>query len=604
MLPNIKKFVKSADWRIAVVLLLAVCFFIGTSSYNYFGFTPLDNNNLMGQKDNFIKWSSPDEAANYFFAKLYVEKGELSFFEEYNLNAGDIVHPRSMRSDSGVVKPASFLGIILIFGFIAKLTSIKVLPYLTPLCGAVGIIFFYLLVKKIFNKKNAFISAFLLASFPPFIYYSVRSMFHNILFMVLLIVGLYFIISALLSKTLENAKERQMTPKNAKIDWREFLYPALGGGFIGLAIITRTSELIWILPMLFIIWIFNVRKIGFVKLIIFLSFLFLSILPMFYWNNILYGSPLSMGYGNAENTPLQKGGGGVIAVDMESARETVDAVADIPYYQEVFEKIKNGVSLFGFNPKQSLKMLYYYFTKMFPWLFWGAFLGFLLYLKRIKKWKKKEQIYFLAYFIISLILIFYYGSWEIHDNPDPKSFTIGNSYTRYWLPIYLGAMPLLSALILKLTKFITPFRKGGRGAIKSASRVIIVAAIFIISIQFVLAGSEEGLIASLNKCKETKYQYNKVLELTEESSVIITKYHDKLFFPERKVIVGLFDNKEMNERYAKLVDHALVYYYNFTLPPRDIDYLNNKRLKEVGLSIKEVENITGDFSLYRLYNSK
>lgn len=574
---DFKKYVK-LNWRIVAVLLLAVCFFIGTSSYNY-----------LGQENNFIKWSSPDETANYFFAKLYAEKGELKYFEQLNLYVDNIIHPRSMRSDAGEVKPVSFLGIILIFGAIAKLTSVQVLPYLTPFFGAVGIVFFYLFVKKIFGRENAFLSTFLLASFPPFIYYSARSMFHNVLFVVLVIIGLYYIL--LMIGDRKGAGDKQMVVNF--YEWSQMLYAALAGGLIGLAIITRTSELIWILPMLFIIWIFNVKKIGFAKIIIFLSFLFLSILPMLYWNNVLYGSAFNMGYMEESQPTVEN----IAIVESASPPENNQEITIAPY-REFVEKIKNGISLFGFAPRHALRMLKYYFAEMFPWLFWGAFFGFLIFLWKIwkdKKWKRTQIIYFLSYFIISFILIFYYGSWEIHDNPDPNSITIGNSYTRYWLPVYLGAIPLAGALILKLAKLLK------NKIFIAAGRFIIIAAIFIISIQFVLTGSEEGLIFSLNKRGEVKYEFNKVLELTEENSVIITEYHDKLFFPERKVIVGLFDNQEMNQQYARLTDYTLVYYYNFTLPQRDIDYLNNKRLKEVELFIGDEKKITNNFSLYKLY---
>ncbi len=112
-------------------------------------------------------------------------------------------------------------------------------------------------------------------------------------------------------------------------------------------------------------------------------------------------------------------------------------------------------------------------------------------------------------------------------------------------------------------------------------------------------GSEEGLIQSYYKQKNARQEYDKILSLTEENSVIITLYHDKLLFPQRRVIVGLFDDKEMVAKYAKLAKIAPLYYYNFTLPQKSVDYLNNKRLKENGLKIKKVEEI-GDFALYRL----
>ena len=73
-----------------------------------------------------------------------------------------------------------------------------------------------------------------------------------------------------------------------------------------------------------------------------------------------------------------------------------------------------------------------------------------------------------------------------------------------------------------------------------------------------------------------------------------------MFFPERKVIVGLFDDKNMIAEYANLVNLLPVYYYNFTLPPRDFEYLNNRRLAEAGLQIEKVEQVTDDFTLYRL----
>ncbi|MEK7097379.1 MAG: hypothetical protein AAB906_00855, partial [Patescibacteria group bacterium] len=73
-----------------------------------------------------------------------------------------------------------------------------------------------------------------------------------------------------------------------------------------------------------------------------------------------------------------------------------------------------------------------------------------------------------------------------------------------------------------------------------------------------------------------------------------------LFFPERKVIMGLFTDDNMNREYAKLAKLIPVYYYNFTFPEKDIDYLNNKRLPQFGLEIKEVEKISDSFTLYKL----
>ena len=101
-----------------IVCFLAVVFFFATSSFYY-----------ITQTDDFQKWTSPDETANYIFTKLYAQTGELSITEEYNLYTEGIMHPRSFRADDDKLKPVSFLGIILIFGEIAKSTSHKIIPF-------------------------------------------------------------------------------------------------------------------------------------------------------------------------------------------------------------------------------------------------------------------------------------------------------------------------------------------------------------------------------------------------------------------------------------------------------------------------------------------
>ena len=640
---DIKKIIKiikpwlKKHWRYFALAILAMAFFIGASGYNY-----------VTQQDGFVKWGSPDETANYAFTKLYGQEGRLTVYEKYNLYVNGIIQPRSVRSDGGWLKPVSFLGIILIYGKIVSLTSYKILPYLTPLFAAVGIVFYYLLIKKIFGRRNALISAFLLASFPVYLYYSARSMFHNVLFMALLVAGLYY------GMMMACASHKRQIATNyykwRQINWRGLLYSAFAGSFAGLAAITRTSELLWIAPMLIILWLFNIKKIGITKLILFLSFFAFVFAPVFYWNQILYNSPVQGGYHEMNQSIIN-----ITQVSSDLIKSTI--TGQLGYHQKLWPKLKNNIFYFGFHPRHSLEMFYYYFIKMFYWLFWPAVLGGILFLQKCRKWKRKHWAYLTSYFIASLILLFYYGSWGFHDNPDPNSFTIGNSYTRYWLFIYLGALPFVSMAIIQISRvllcrynapsFASPLAiafchrilrglaRGDGGVSPKAmtrskaiiedknetgyfrnlankhirrpkkiflincARIIIIILIFFVSIQFVLFGSEEGLIYSAQKQKQAKNEFNKVISLTENNAVIITQYHDKLFFPERKVIVGLFNDKNMIARYADLADYLPIYYYNFILLPADIEYLNNRQLSEAGLRIEKVEQI-GEFGLYRI----
>jgi hypothetical protein len=121
------------------------------------------------------------------------------------------------------------------------------------------------------------------------------------------------------------------------------------------------------------------------------------------------------------------------------------------------------------------------------------------------------------------------------------------------------------------------------------------------SASFVLYGSNEGLVFNLDRQISSKTEWQKVLALTPSDAVIITRYHDKLLFPERKVIMGLLTDDNMNRLYANLVKQQVpLYYYNFTLSDKDFDYLNSSRLKVLGLKIDKVAKITKDFTLYRL----
>ncbi|MCK4539571.1 glycosyltransferase family 39 protein [Candidatus Parcubacteria bacterium] len=618
---SIKKIKK--NWQLLTVIFLSLVFFIGTSSFNYYTQQFIDEN---GKKQEFVKWASPDETANYIFTKLYAQENKLSIEENYNLFTNDIMHPRSFRSDYGTLKPVSFLGIILVYGKIASIFGYKVIPYLTPFFASLGVIYFYLLVKRLFNKSNAWFSASLLAVFPPYIYFTARSMFHNVLFVVFLIISLYYCLllargrlKYLKSKSKSKIKLSKKikfffknNEKNKKY-YLDFLFAGLAGVFMGLAIIIRSSELLWLLPLLIFLWLFNIKKIGFSRLLVYLVFLLLAILPALHFNKALYSSYYLGGYSEMNQS--------IIAI-VEASSDLVGSTVrgEFSLYGELLNKIKSVVFYFGLHPRQSMDMAVIYFVKMFSWLFWASCAGLLAFLINFRKYKKRHWLYIFSLLIISGILIIYYGSWEFYDNPDKTRHTIGNSYTRYWLPIYLGVMPFASLFVMRFSraivslfnKFYQEKNKNSAGNLNLFSykinkkfyyvglRIVLLIIFFYGSLSFVLYGSEEGLIFLAQRQKGSRTECQQILRLTENNSAIITFYHDKLLFPERKVIVGLFDDKNMVAEYANLVELLPVYYYNFTLPEKDVDYLNNRRLAEAGLGIEKVRQITSDFTLYRL----
>lgn len=579
---NVEKFDKNKLF-LGIVIFFCFVFFVLASIFPYWQ-----------SSNNFVKFLSPDENANYFFTKLYQTSGELSFYEKYNIIGQDIIKPRSYTSYKGDVKPVSFLGMIIIYGNLAKIFGNQIIPFLTAFFASLALFFYYLLIKKVFGPKNAFISFLILFSFPVFFYYSARSMFHNVLFLSFFIIGLYFLVT-LLDKNVNRDKKdkKKYFQELFKFD---FLNSALAGIFFGLAIGVRSSELIWLFPAGLLLLILKWKKISFLRFFTFITFVFIALIPVFYYNQILFNSPFYGGYYemNKSIEDISQAGGGIIKSFFTGH------LSDLGNF---FKIIFNNIFYFGFQPQQSLKMLYYYGFSMFWYLFYPALLGFFYLIFRSGKKFKKNWAYFFPFLLFSTILIFYYGSWKFVDNPDPDSFTIGNSYTRYWLPIYIGLIPLASIFILNVYKiFFWVRNKLFLKILSIASSTILVLFIIFVSFRFVYSGSEEGLNRYFQNLNKAKVELAKIISLTEDQSVIITEYHDKFFFPERRVIVGKFNEDNINNIYYNLNKYLPVYYYNFSLPEKDVDYLNNRRFSDIGLRIELVEEIDENFSLYKMVN--
>ncbi|MFA6194728.1 MAG: STT3 domain-containing protein [Patescibacteria group bacterium] len=573
--------------NLIIVSLLALVFFTATASFNY-----------LSQDSDYVKWSSPDETANYFFTKNFALTGELAVFDKANLVSDNMAIPRSVRSDSGFMKPVSFLGITLIYGTIAAATDIAVIPYLTPLFAALGIILFYLIIRRLFSERVGLWSAFLLASFPVYSYYTVRSMFHNILFVVLLLAGLYLFLLALGEKS-EKIKAVFLTWRLSGRVWLESSAALASGLFMGLALITRTSEALWLLPSLLVIWIFYARRYGIMKAILSIVGLSLPLLLVAYYNQILYGSFWYGGYNemNRSLKDIAKTGGEIFKFGW--------GWDNMIYYRDYLLKIFKNIFYFGFNPGQSKSIFINYVIKMFPALFYAGLAGILLLIvQNCRRFQKKYLVYVLVWLGLSAFLVVYYGSWRFNDNPDLARYTIGNSYTRYWLPFYLGLMPLAALALVRVSRALLLMSAKTTGRIRriiaTGLQSVAILVFAAVSIIFVLYGSEEGLAYLYYNNQAEKLNTLQVWALTDKEGIIITRYYDKFFWPERRIIMGVLPDDGILKAAVKLVRYYPVYYYNFYLKPVDVEYLNQNKFAPYGLIMEEVKKVNAKFGLYKL----
>ncbi len=575
---------KAPSLYFIAVFLVAVAFFVGTAYFNF-----------STQHQDLVKWNSPDETANYFFSNRLATEGVVAQFEEANILASDLVMPRSMRSDSGWLKPVSFLGLILLYGYLGAWISPAIIPYLTPFFGALGIIFFFLFLRRLFSERIAAISAALLAVFPVYFYYSMRSMFHNVLFLVMLIIGAYFLATAL-NRRFKPIKQNffKDCPRAATV--KGSLLIIFAGFFFGWAIAVRTSEIIWLLPVLGLVALFYWRRLGFSRILLFLAGLFFALLPTLYYNQLLYNSPFYGGYNemNRSLETISAAGNNFVFQSGESLKSAFSALVTT---------VKDTVFYFGFKPRQSLAMFNYYVVEMFPWLTAFGALGFLiLLLLNLKKPAKKYLVYLLSWIFLSGVLILYYGSWRFTDNPNAASHTIGNSYTRYWLPIYLMALPLVALTWELIARGLFYFcrRHLVYRYLVSGSLALAFLIVAFQSFNFLLFSGEESLNNLSYNMAADRQIGRTVLSLTPTEAIILTQYHDKVLFPERRVIMGLMHEPPYYPFLKKLLNHYPVYYLNFTYSEIDLEYLNASRLPEFGLQLEPQKFIGRDFTLYQI----
>ncbi|MDD5341299.1 MAG: hypothetical protein PHC97_02570 [Patescibacteria group bacterium] len=488
-----------------ILAALAVIFFFVYSFLIY--------NNLSA------KFTWPDETANYFFIKNYIQTSNLSVSEPLNLIADEVVKPRSFNVYQGALVPGSFLGMLLIYGLIGKVVGLDLVVLLTPLLAIIAGIYFYKLIKLIFGKRIGFLSALLFFINPAWWYYASFFMLPNVSFLTFLIIGFYYLI-----------KIDKFNKKN------NILFLILSSFFISLALTIRTNEFFWVLPIVIALLAIYYKKIEWWYAIIFLAVMALVFLPILLCNAETYGSFLSFGY-------LRLGQGGNLISQLPAEFRVGNDALILNFVGFLFLP-------FGFNPGLAFINIIKYYFALFWWLSLPALLGILV-LWKIKA--KKDQIVFAACSIFaSLYLTIYYGSWLFEDKLTLALNMIGISYVRYFLPIYILSLPFA---VLFFVYLINLFQNKKIRLLLSLFLIILFLAL---SINVVFISGNDNLI----KIKQNIADYTKidkiVIGMTENNAVIVSQRSDKIFFPERKVVI--FNSSEVKSL-SKLLNTGVPLYY-------------------------------------------
>lgn len=458
------KLTKNSLFLSFIAILTFSLFFI---FFNYLNFNTSKNP---------LVFNSPDETANYFFIKNFKENTSLKVYNEYLTISPDI-YPRSTNTSNNYLIPGSFIGMPIIYGTIAKIGGINSINYLTSIFALLSVIFFYLFIKNLFDKNIAILSSFLMLSSAPFWYWSSRAMMHNILFMFCFILFLFI---------------SSITIKKQKL-----IFYILSALILMLAIFVRSSEIVWIIPLIIFLLIILRKQINFKKLLISILIWTGFGIIIFIFKSDIINSFLNIGYFGNENFKNLT----------------------------LLQKITTILLPFGFNIKNILSVIYNYIIKINTIYTILLFLS-ILYIF-IRKHNRKIKIYLTSWLIISFILFIYYTSWRIMDNTTGVP-TIGNSYSRYLLPFFIFSMPLLANLLINFAK---------SKKMLGVTILSFVLAVFMMnSYIIVMKTPGDGLIDmsyTINNYQNLNIQIQKN---TDENSIIITDKSDKFIFPYRNVL--------------------------------------------------------------------
>lgn len=467
-------------------------------------------------------FNSPDESANFFFTKLFTENNSLEYPEPLNQKFENTIHPRAMRvSKNGGLILESFQGIVFIYGMIAKFFGTWSIVYITSLFSLFGTLYFYKLLKEFFSQKISLFSSLLLLFFPGWWYYNSRSMFHNILFVNLIIFSLYNLIKSQGEK--------------------KYFHIVASSIFLGLALFTRTSEAIWVIPVFILILLFKAPKKSWRHIFVFFFVLTLFFISIFYLNKTLYANIFTGGY--------------VIEGEFRTLRSA---------FKVIFP--------FGLSIKKSFIHFFQYYPTLFWWYCVPFFFGALATIAQWKEISKSQKQYFIIFFAVFIFLTLYYGSWDIRDSISPEKITLGTSYVRYWLPIYIFSLPYVASCFEKIFARMQSLR------LRVAWSFVFWGIIVFFSYSLVWIKGDESLSHIQKSIQGYYIKREAVSHLIPEDSFIITEKSDKVFFPEFKILIGAYDQRIINAMKNILANDYPLYYYTHQ-DKKDIQKIRSKLLE-------------------------
>src|SRR3989339_970432 len=423
--------------------------------------------------------NSPDEMAHAAFIARFAESNSLTIPSAADFGPwAKFVFPRSTYSTGQEILPVGFWCLNVSYGLMAKVLGTGVV-YFTSVLVLISAWCFRALIQSIFKDRQIadWSLVFYLAQ-PVVWYYTARSLFPNLPFFSLLMIGSYLLWLRPLS--------------------RRWLNDLLGGGLIGWALLIRPSEAIWV--GLIFVWVLLLSQ------------------PRLSWSRLAWWMisllPFLVGYLMVTRSLYS----GIISY------AATDSWALSHWWDWIFP--------FGIKPWAVIDNVFYYFICLFFWLSLPALIGvFSSWFAFNPEQRKKERGYVLFFLILAAFLFVFYGSYV-----DQRAFlrSIGISYTRYWLPLYVLIIPWTILGWRKMShwwgshQFQTTLWLGG------------LILMLILNAGIVFLGAD-GLNATLRNLKHGAEVRTDLATWAPAQTIVVTETEDKFFWPHFPVMKNVLD---------------------------------------------------------------
>lgn len=416
-------------------------------------------------------FSSPDEAANAFWATRYASTGQLSMPIPISDDAASIFRPRSYAVKDGQLLPGSFVGFVQSTGLLRRLGTYA--PVIAIYCLFAGGLFaWYRIGRRYWEKPWAWGAVLLLATSPAIVTYVTHPWYHAAWYaLLLLLTGL----------TLVRYQEKQT-----------LIRAAIVGLVYGLTLFIRPVEALFTVPLIVVLMLVHRGKRS-LMLIAGLITLIMQI-PWLLAGRHVYGAFLGSGYSTS----------GVTIISGASEPGAVWWRIFVPpggwtwhAFAATFE------SFVGLQPVVALL----------------AVLALVFYFQRkFYNWQKILKIGVAALFIVYYLE--YYGALDLYPNV-PSRVGFLSSTIRYWLPLFIA---LTAGVVVFLRRVM------GRQRIWP---FFLIGIIVIMQMWMTIFGVTSGLNENQRYDQRMVAVSRDVVARTETDSIIFAGSLDKAIFPDR-----------------------------------------------------------------------